>query len=150
MSLLPVLFICEQNNCLECLPSSLSSLPLLSPPLSLHSPPLSSLPSSLSSLPYSLSSLSLSSLSPLLSLPFPSSLSPLLSLSPLSLPSSLCLPLLSLPSSSVYNARHHKKYVNGEWTEEQVFASFLSSFDSPNDPDGKVSSQWSSVVPVTP
>jgi len=38
----------------------------------------------------------------------------------------------------VYNARHHKKYVNGEWTEEQVFASFLSSFDSPNDPDGKV------------
>ena len=39
----------------------------------------------------------------------------------------------------VYNARHHRKYVNGEWTEEQVFRSFLDSFDSPDDPDGKVS-----------
>ena len=38
----------------------------------------------------------------------------------------------------VYNARHHRKYVNGEWTEEQVFRSFLDSFDSPDDPDGKV------------
>lgn len=38
----------------------------------------------------------------------------------------------------VYCARHHPKYMNGEWTEEQVFLSFLKSFDSPNDPDGKV------------
>ena len=38
----------------------------------------------------------------------------------------------------VYNARHHRKYVNGEWTEEQVFRSFLDSFDSPDDPGGKV------------
>ena len=43
------------------------------------------------------------------------------------------------PFSRVYNARHHRKYVNGEWTEEQVFRSFLDSFDSPDDPDGKVS-----------
>ena len=39
---------------------------------------------------------------------------------------------------SVYNARHHPKYVNGEWTEQQVFRSFLDSFDSPDDPDGQV------------
>ena len=48
---------------------------------------------------------------------------------------------LSLPPSlslSVYNARKHKKYENGEWTEKQVFAEFLKKFDSPNDPDGKV------------
>ena len=38
----------------------------------------------------------------------------------------------------VYNARKHPKYVNGEWTEDQVFRSFLDSFDSPNDPDGRV------------
>ncbi|XP_065905567.1 calcyphosin-like protein [Dysidea avara] len=38
----------------------------------------------------------------------------------------------------VYNARHHPKYQNGEWTEKQVFLSFLQSFDSPNDPDGQV------------
>jgi Ca2+-binding EF-hand superfamily protein len=39
----------------------------------------------------------------------------------------------------VYNARKHPKYVNGEWTEKQVFEDFLKSFDSPNDPDGVVS-----------
>ncbi|RDD39748.1 Calcyphosin-like protein [Trichoplax sp. H2] len=38
----------------------------------------------------------------------------------------------------VYNPRKHKKYMNGEWTEEQVFRSFLDSFDSPDDPDGRV------------
>ena len=41
---------------------------------------------------------------------------------------------------SVYNARKHPKYENGEWTEKQVFADFLRKFDSPNDPDGIVSS----------
>ena len=40
----------------------------------------------------------------------------------------------------VYNARKHPKYINGDWTEEQVFKDFLKSFDSPNDPDGKVAS----------
>ena len=39
----------------------------------------------------------------------------------------------------VYNPRQHKKYQDGEWTEKQVFESFLKQFDSPNDPDGKVS-----------
>ncbi|XP_028829708.1 calcyphosine-like b isoform X2 [Denticeps clupeoides] len=38
----------------------------------------------------------------------------------------------------VYNAKHHPKYQNGEWTEEQVFRKFLDSFDSPYDKDGKV------------
>ena len=41
--------------------------------------------------------------------------------------------------SSVYNAREHQKYRNGDWTEEQVFLEFLKTFDSPNDPDGIVS-----------
>jgi Ca2+-binding EF-hand superfamily protein len=38
----------------------------------------------------------------------------------------------------VYNARKHPKYENGEWTEAQVFQSYLQQFDSPNQPDGKV------------
>lgn len=38
----------------------------------------------------------------------------------------------------VYNAKYHPKYQNGEWTEEQVFRTFLDSFDSPYDKDGKV------------
>ena len=38
----------------------------------------------------------------------------------------------------VYNCSQHPKYKSGEWTEEQVFLTFLSSFDSPNDKDGKV------------
>lgn len=39
----------------------------------------------------------------------------------------------------VYNAKHHPKYQNGEWTEEQVFRKFLVNFDSPYDKDGLVS-----------
>ncbi|XP_072044707.1 calcyphosin-like protein [Amphiura filiformis] len=38
----------------------------------------------------------------------------------------------------VYNPRQHKKYQDGSWTEKQVFEEFLKKFDSPNDPDGKV------------
>ncbi|XP_062509566.1 calcyphosin-like protein isoform X2 [Corticium candelabrum] len=38
----------------------------------------------------------------------------------------------------VYDASKHAKYKNGEWTEEQVFRSFLDSFDTPNEADGKV------------
>ena len=38
----------------------------------------------------------------------------------------------------VYNTKHHPKYQNGEWTEDQIFRKFLDSFDSPNDKDGKV------------
>lgn len=38
----------------------------------------------------------------------------------------------------VYQSKHHPKYKSGEWTEEQVFRSFLDSFDSPYEKDGKV------------
>lgn len=41
----------------------------------------------------------------------------------------------------VYNVKHHPKYQNGEWTEEQIFRKFLDSFDSPNDKDGQVGSK---------
>ncbi|XP_066568292.1 calcyphosine-like b isoform X1 [Amia ocellicauda] len=41
----------------------------------------------------------------------------------------------------VYNAKHHPKYQNGEWTEDQVFRSFLDSFDSPYDKDGQVTQE---------
>ncbi|XP_051845765.1 calcyphosin-like protein isoform X1 [Antechinus flavipes] len=36
----------------------------------------------------------------------------------------------------LYNVKHHPKYQNGEWTEEQVFRKFLDNFDSPYDKDG--------------
>ena len=39
---------------------------------------------------------------------------------------------------SVYNAKRHPKYINGEMTEEQIFLEFLKNFDSPDDPDGQV------------
>ncbi|XP_063151831.1 calcyphosin-like protein isoform X2 [Candoia aspera] len=38
----------------------------------------------------------------------------------------------------VYNVKHHPKYQNGEWTEDQVFRTFLDNFDSPYDKDGQV------------
>lgn len=49
----------------------------------------------------------------------------------------------------VYNARHHPKYQNGEWTEAQVFRSFLDSFDTPNDPDGQVSTSTNMIMVLT-
>lgn len=36
----------------------------------------------------------------------------------------------------VYNAKEHPKFRNGVWSEDKVFLEFLSTFDSPNDPDG--------------
>ena len=39
---------------------------------------------------------------------------------------------------SVYEYKTHPKFQNGEWSEEDVFAAFIRSFDSPNDPDGQV------------
>lgn len=39
----------------------------------------------------------------------------------------------------VYNVKHHPKYQNGEWSEDQVFRTFLDNFDSPYDKDGQVS-----------
>ncbi|CAM9198687.1 calcyphosin-like protein [Lampetra fluviatilis] len=41
----------------------------------------------------------------------------------------------------VYNAKHHPKFQNGEWSEEQVFRSFLDNFDSPYDKDGKITAE---------
>ncbi|KAM6902378.1 calcyphosine-like b isoform 1-T1 [Xenentodon cancila] len=41
----------------------------------------------------------------------------------------------------VYNAKYHPKYQNGDWTEEQVFRTFLDNFDSPYDKDGKVTKE---------
>ncbi|XP_032532190.1 calcyphosin-like protein isoform X2 [Chiroxiphia lanceolata] len=41
----------------------------------------------------------------------------------------------------VYNPKHHPKYLNGDWTEEQVFRAFLDNFDSPYDKDGKVTTE---------
>jgi len=44
----------------------------------------------------------------------------------------------------VYSVKHHKKFMNGEWTEEQCLREFLDSFDTPNEKDGVVSSSmWS-------
>ncbi|NXH48777.1 CAPSL protein, partial [Dicaeum eximium] len=41
----------------------------------------------------------------------------------------------------VYNVKYHPKYINGDWTEDQVFRAFLDSFDSPYDKDGKVTTE---------
>ncbi|NWU84284.1 CAPSL protein, partial [Onychorhynchus coronatus] len=41
----------------------------------------------------------------------------------------------------VFNPKHHPKYLNGDWTEEQVFRVFLENFDSPYDKDGKVTTE---------
>lgn len=41
----------------------------------------------------------------------------------------------------VYNSQHHPKFKSGEWSEEQVFRSFLDNFDSPYDKDGKVTQE---------
>ncbi|XP_030631731.1 calcyphosine-like a [Chanos chanos] len=38
----------------------------------------------------------------------------------------------------IYNCQHHPKFKSGEWSEEQVFRSFLDNFDSPYEKDGKV------------
>ena len=34
-----------------------------------------------------------------------------------------------LKISSIYNVRHHPKYMNGEWTERQCFEEFLKNFE---------------------
>ncbi|XP_058026117.1 calcyphosin-like protein isoform X2 [Ahaetulla prasina] len=41
----------------------------------------------------------------------------------------------------VYNVKHHPKYQNGEWSEDQVFRTFLDNFDSPYDKDGQVTTE---------
>ncbi|XP_002739710.2 calcyphosin-like protein [Saccoglossus kowalevskii] len=41
----------------------------------------------------------------------------------------------------VYDVSKHPKYINGEWSRDQVFAIFLNNFDSPNEKDGKVTKE---------
>lgn len=51
----------------------------------------------------------------------------------------------------MYNAKHHPKYQNGEWSEEQVFRKFLDNFDSPYEKDGVVSKTLNlRGIPSTP
>jgi len=41
----------------------------------------------------------------------------------------------------VYDVRKHPKYISGEWSEDQVFLKFLTSFDTPNEADGVVTKE---------
>lgn len=42
----------------------------------------------------------------------------------------------------VYDVRKHKKYLSGEWDEEQCLGEFLNTFDS-DDKDGKITKdEW--------
>jgi len=38
----------------------------------------------------------------------------------------------------VYNVTKHKKYISGEWSEDQCLREFLDSFDSPDNKDGQI------------
>jgi Ca2+-binding EF-hand superfamily protein len=38
----------------------------------------------------------------------------------------------------VYNVSRHKKFISGEWTEDQCLMEFLDSFQGPNEKDDKV------------
>lgn len=44
---------------------------------------------------------------------------------------------LTIPGSR-YNVKSHPKYQSGELTEEQIFDTFLMTFDTPGDYDGVV------------
>lgn len=39
----------------------------------------------------------------------------------------------------VYNVSKHPKYLNGEWTEDQILRKFLNTFDTKGQEDGIVS-----------
>ena len=39
----------------------------------------------------------------------------------------------------VYDVRRHPKYLNGEWTEDQILRKFLDAFDTKGSEDGVVS-----------
>ncbi|NWH98411.1 CAPSL protein, partial [Tichodroma muraria] len=41
----------------------------------------------------------------------------------------------------VYNGKYHPKYLNGDWTEDEVFRAFLDNFDSPYEKDGKITTE---------
>lgn len=39
---------------------------------------------------------------------------------------------------NVYDVRKHPKFMNGEWTKEQVLENFLKTFETKGDEDGQV------------
>lgn len=41
----------------------------------------------------------------------------------------------------VYNVKHHKKYLNGEWTEDRCLREFLDTFDSKDNKDGLITKE---------
>lgn len=41
----------------------------------------------------------------------------------------------------VYNVSKHKKFLSGEWNEDQCLKEFLTSFDTPNNFDGRVTEE---------
>jgi hypothetical protein len=41
---------------------------------------------------------------------------------------------------NVYSAKHHPKFLNGEWSEDQCFSHFLDSFEASKHKDGIVTS----------
>ncbi|VDK85497.1 unnamed protein product [Dibothriocephalus latus] len=46
----------------------------------------------------------------------------------------------------VYNVSKHPKYLNGEWTEDQVFAEYLKTFEVGGEVDATVSSLWPHIA----
>lgn len=41
----------------------------------------------------------------------------------------------------VYSGTKHKKFLSGEWTEDECLKEFLDSFDSPGDKDGQITEE---------
>lgn len=41
----------------------------------------------------------------------------------------------------VYNVKKHPKYLSGELTEDQIFRTFLDTFDTPGQKDGKITQE---------
>ena len=48
----------------------------------------------------------------------------------------------------VYDPNEHEKFKKGEMKKEEVFAEFLKTFDSPNEPDGKVCERYGIYAPL--
>jgi len=44
-----------------------------------------------------------------------------------------------LSYTGVYSVKNHKKYLNGEWTEDQCLREYLNAFDDKHNKDGVVS-----------
>lgn len=46
----------------------------------------------------------------------------------------------------VYNVTKHPKYLNGEWSEDQILRKFLDTFDTKGQEDGTVSIKFSFLI----